>query len=158
VKATFGPPRKEVSRGGAFVSVYLVPEWDGQIVAFDIAAKEARGRWVPWTVADYGASIWETASALGDEWCGDTVETIDLVDTISLETETSGWELALIFRARLKAMPDGETGRIAVLTRGDDDRLSMRFAAADMDRWIAPDASVPGGPAAPQSPSGTVLF
>ena len=141
LKATFGPPRGGISPRGAFVSIYLVPEWDGHLIAFDVVAKEAPGRWLPWTIADFGASPWETASALSNEWCGDTTESIELVDTISFETDSAGWELALVFRARLNALPPGETERIPVVSQPDDARLSVPFAAADLGRWIARQAS-----------------
>jgi hypothetical protein len=136
----------EFRRGGAHLAVHLVPVFDGCLVAFDVGPP-APGRWLPWDLLPYGGNPYETAAALGDEWCDGAVIDLRLCDALSLDGPDESWELALIFRAELDAMPAGDDARAPVaLAAGPALATVTRFAAADLERWL-------GSPAPPTTGS-----
>jgi hypothetical protein len=131
-------------RGGAHLAVHLVPVFDGRLVAFDVGPP-APGRWLPWDLLPFGGNPYETAAALGDDWCDGAVIDLRLCDALSLAAPGESWELALIFRAELDAMPAGDDARRPVaLAAGPGLATVTRFAAADLERWL-------GDPAPPDS-------
>ena len=134
----------------AALTVHVVPVFEGALVAFDVDAPEARGRWLPWTPLAHGGNPWETASAVMDEWCDGAVADLRLVDVIARREEEGGeWGLAIVFRAELTAFPRGERGRPHSCAPPEHTRV-RGFAAVDLARWLAmrPDggATPPGAP------------
>ncbi len=135
-RAFFGPPHHAPAAGGLQVTVHLVPVLDGRLVAFDVTAAEARGRWLPWSVIDYAQNPYEAASILADDWCGVPLEDLALADVMSLPAPGDGWELALVFRAVLAAAPEGDTERRPhVYETGDFDAFGA-FDPVDLQRWV----------------------
>jgi hypothetical protein len=135
--AYFGPAAAGFVPGGAHVAVYLVPVFEGRLVVFDVAAREARGRWLPWDVLGWGANPYEAASALADEWCDVPVIDLRLVDIMSFPFEGSGWELAIIFRAELPEPARGDDARTPyIYPAGQFDALG-NFDPVDLERWVA---------------------
>ena len=135
--ATFGPPTSRPTAGGAHIAVHLVPVLEGAIVAFDVTAPEARGRWLPWDLLDYAGNPYETAAALADDWCGGDITDLRLVDALSFPEQAGSWELALIFRAELGAMPPADDARTPVALPADDPGPIWRFDPVDLTRWAA---------------------
>lgn len=159
-KAIFARPERAPVRGGAYVSAYLVPVFEGRLVAFDVTAPEARGRWLPWTVLDFGQNPYEAASGLVDQWCQGAVTDLTLVDVLSLPAEGGGWELAIVFRAELAAPPKGADDRHPFLfERGRFDAIAA-FDPVDLERWVAAGPPPPGAtaPPAPSRPSGNAMI
>jgi hypothetical protein len=109
--AFFGRPVPGVTPGGACIAVYLVPVHERRLVVFDVAAREARGRWLPWDVMEFRANPYETAAALADDWCAGAVSELTLADVLSFPLEAGGWELAIVFRAELMATPPADDAR-----------------------------------------------
>ncbi len=135
--ARFGLPVASFVPGGAHISVHVVPVFGGAIVAYDVAARAARGRWLPWDLLPYGGNPYETAAELGDTWCDGAVTELVLVDTLSFVAPGESWELALIFRAELSTAPTGDVDRHPILlVPGDLDSVA-RFEAVDLERWLA---------------------
>ncbi len=127
----------------ATLTVHVVPVFKGVLIAFDVDAPEASGRWLPWTPLEHGGNPWETASAIVGEWCGGAVVELRLVDVIARGAGAE-WGLALVFRAELTALPGGERGQPHPCA--PPEHGSVRgFAAADLARWLAQS---PGGVAA----------
>ncbi|MEX2081200.1 MAG: hypothetical protein WEC33_06255 [Dehalococcoidia bacterium] len=135
--AFFGRPGGDMQEGGAHISVYLVPCWDGRLAVFEIAEPEQfRGRWLPWTVLPFRANPWEIASALADEWCGVGLADLSLVDVMSFDLPGEGWELAVIFRAECAAAPVGDNRRRPVFVdTGEIDAIGS-FDPVDLERWV----------------------
>jgi hypothetical protein len=159
-RAFFGPPSDGFVSGGAHISVYLVPVYNGRLVVYDVQAKEARGRWLPWDVLDFGANPYEAASALADEWCGVGLSDLSLVDVMSFPVEGGGWELTLIFRAELDEGPRGDNTRTPfVFAPGVVDAIGP-FDPVDLQRWIeGPIAAAPRPHVqAPPPEQGGLLF
>jgi hypothetical protein len=152
-QAFFGRPERTLVRGGAHVAVYVVPVFAGQLIAFDVTAPQARGRWLPWTVLGFGQNPYEAAAGLADHWCGGRITDLGLVDVMSFEVDGSGWELAIVFRAELSRLPEPEPDRAPhVFEPGHFDAIG-RFDPVDLERWVlhsrAPAAAVdPSAPAA----------
>jgi len=145
-RAFFGPPNDGFVSGGAHISVYLVPVYRGRLVVFDVQAREARGRWLPWDILDFGANPYETASALADEWCGVALSDLSLVDVMSFPVEGGGWELTIVFRAELDEGPRGDDARTPfVFAPGVVDAIGP-FDAVDLQRWIDGPAAAPARP------------
>lgn len=148
-QAFFGKPTGGLTAGGAHISVYLVPVYQGRLVVFDVAARQARGRWLPWDVMEFGANPYETAAALADDWCGGAVSSLTLADVMSFPFDGGGWELAIIFRAGLTALPPGDDVRSPFLfPEGEVDAIGL-FDPVDITRWIGgtggePSAGNPG--------------
>ncbi len=137
-QAFFGQPQKDFVPGGAHIAAYVVPVFDGRLVVFDVTAKQARGRWLPWDVLEFGGNPYEAAAALVDEWCGGAVESLELVDALSMPFGAGGWELALVYRAGLTAMPTGDADRQPyAYPEGNFDAIGA-FDPVDLERWVRP--------------------
>jgi hypothetical protein len=134
--AFFGRPSESFITGGMHVTVYLVPVFEGRLVVFDVSAREAQGRWLPWDVLAWGANPYEAAAALGDNWCGGAVSDLRLVDLMSFTVEGGSWELAAIFRAELSAPAAGDDVRVPYLyPPGEYDAIGG-FDPVDLERWV----------------------
>ena len=135
-RAFFGPPQPAAVRGGARITLYLVPVLDGQLVAFDLKVSDQRGRWLPWTVMDFGANPYVTASELAEQWCQGAVSALSPADVMSFETPDRGWELAIVFRADLTVEPrPPANGTVSLLPPGGVDAIGP-FAPGDLERWL----------------------
>lgn len=151
-RAFFGRPQEAPADGGAHITVYLVPVFEGRLVVFDVTAAEAHGRWLPWDVMAFGGNPYEAASALADDWCGGAISDLSLVDVMSFAAGSSGWELAIVFRAELTAVPKGDDARTPfVFAAGAFDAIGS-FDPVDLERWVAAGevsgrVGRPGGPA-----------
>lgn len=132
--------------GGAHVAVYVVPVFAGELLVFDVDAPGVRGRWLPWTVLEYGANPYETAAALGDDWCEGAVSALEVVDVLSFPSELDGWELALVFRAELTKRPEGDAQRRPVLAAPEGIDAIGPFDPVDLLRWVERGGG--GGPGA----------
>jgi hypothetical protein len=148
--AYFGPPNDSFVAGGTHITVYLVPVLEGRLVAFDVSAREARGRWLPWDVLDWRGNPYECASALADDWCGGAIGDLRLADVMSFPFEGGGWELALIFRAELTAPAAGDDVRTPyVFPAGAYDAIG-NFDPVDLQRWVEGGGDHPGADQRPQ--------
>ncbi len=146
-RAFFGPPLASMASGGLQVTVHVVPVLEGKLVAFDVTAAEARGRWLPWSVIDYAQNPYEAASLLVDDWCDVPLDDMALVDVMSLPAPGEGWELALVFRAVLAAAPRGDAERRPhVYEAGDFDAFGA-FDPVDLQRWVQVSPPTSGGEA-----------
>ena len=152
-QAYFGKPVTTFVPGGAHIAVYLVPVLEGQLVVFDVAASAARGRWLPWNILSFGANPYEAAAELADLWCGGAISDLRLVDAMSFSVPPEGWELALVFRAELDALPDPDDARRALLFEPGKFDAIGNFDPVDLERWVD------GGPdAAPVTRAGGLVF
>lgn len=152
-QAFFGKPAKTFVPGGAHVAVYLVPVFEGRLVVFDVQASAARGRWLPWDVLEFGGNPYEAAAALADAWCDGAVSDLTLADAMSFPFGVEGWELALVFRAELTALPRGDDARTPVVSeRGQFDAIG-NFDPVDLERWVTGIPAAAGG----HSPGGLVF-
>jgi hypothetical protein len=134
--AYFGQPAQSFVPNGAHIAIYLIPVYQGRLVVFDVAAKAARGRWLPWDILEFGGNPWETASALTDDWCGGNIEDLTLVDAMSFPFEGNGWELAIVYRAELTEPPQADDVRKPFLyERGQFDAIG-NFDPVDLQRWV----------------------
>jgi hypothetical protein len=143
-QAYFGKPANTFVPGGAHVAVYLAPVFQGQLVVFDVAASAARGRWLPWDVLEFGAGPYEAAATLADEWCEGAVSELTLVDALSFPFDAGGWELALVFRAELTALPAGDDARRPQLLGLDALDSIGNFDPVDLERWVLAGETPPG--------------
>lgn len=150
--AYFGKPVAAFVPGGTHITVYLVPVFEGRLLAFDVRAKAARGRWLPWDALPFAGNPYETASELADDWCGGAMKDLQLVDIMSLEMPVEGWELAIIFRAELTALPEADVVREPHLfPEGRYDAIAS-FDPVDLERWVSRPS-----PARPTLPGGERL-
>ncbi len=134
--AYFGRPERDIVRGGTHVTVYVVPVFEGRLVAFDVTAPQARGRWLPFTVLGFRQNPYEAAAGVADRWCGGMVTDLGIVDVMSFEVDGGGWELAIIFRAELSQLPEPEADRSPyVFEPGAFDAIA-RFDPVDLERWV----------------------
>lgn len=136
--AIFGPPADggDLVEGGAHITVNLVPVYRGRLVAFDITAPEARGRWLPWTILPFGGNPYETASDLAEAWCRGAVADLRLVDVMSFSVVRGSWEIAIVFRAELTEKPPSVRDRIPVTYEpGHLDAIGA-FDPVDLERWL----------------------
>ena len=131
---------------GVLLSVHVVPVLEGRIVAFVLDPPGPKGRWLPWTVLPQGSNPYEVASTIVDEWCDGAMSDLRLADVISREGG-GGWELAIVFRAELTALPGHERGAPRVCDPQDLAAV-QGFDAVDLDRWQG------GGGAAEAAPEG----
>ena len=135
-RAYFGSPRTGPSAGGLQVTVYVIPVYESDLVVFDVHLSQARGRWLPWDVIDFGANPYEAASTLVDDWCDGALSDLVLVDGLSLEAPGDGWELAIVFRAELTAMPAGDGDRTAKRVPATATDAIGPFDPVDLERWL----------------------
>lgn len=124
---------------GVLLSVHVVPVLEGRIVAFVLEPPGPKGRWLPWTVLEQGANPYEIASTIIDEWCDGAMSDLRLADVISRAGD-NGWELAIIFRAELTALPGHERGAPHVCDMQDLAAV-QGFEAVDLERWLGGGAS-----------------
>ncbi len=160
VRAFFGPPRESFTGGGGHIAVYLVPVFEGRLVVFDVAAREARGRWLPWDVLDYGANPYEAASTLADDWCNTSMLDLTLADVMSFPGEQGqggSWELAVIFRAELAAQPAGDEVRTPILLDTNQLDAIGSFDTVDLERWVTSNRGA-GAPKPADSGSAGLVF
>lgn len=154
-QAFFGKPTSGLTPGGAHISVYLVPVFQRRLVVFDVAARQARGRWLPWDVMDFRGNPYETAATLADNWCDGAISSLTIADVMSVPFEGGGWELAIVFRAELTALPPGDDARSPFVFReGEYDAIGP-FDPVDIERWVIGGGNGPGAdpsPAAEQGP------
>jgi hypothetical protein len=147
-RAFFGPPSDSIVAGGTRITVYLVPVFEAGLVVFDVEAKEARGRWLPWDVLDFRQNPYEAAAALADQWCNVALDDLRLVDVMSFSTVEDGWELAITFRAELAQMPPGDDHRKPFrFEPGTYDAIGP-FDPVDIERWVLAVPSVQAAPGA----------
>jgi hypothetical protein len=152
-RAYFGLPQTGFVPGGTHITVYVVPVFEGRLVVFDVSAREARGRWLPWNVLPFQGNPYITASELVDEWCGGMVGDLRLVDVMSFEMPGGGWELAIVFRAALTAEPQGDDVRTPfIFEKGKFDAIGA-FDPVDIERWVTGAEEQ-----APASDAGGLLF
>ena len=134
--AFFGSPAPGIVPGGTHITVYLVPVYENRLTVFDVSAREARGRWLPWDVLDWGANPYECASALADQWCDVSLLDLALIDVMSFSLEGGGWELAIIFRGELAEPARGDDARTPfVFPAGEFDAIGP-FDPVDLERWV----------------------
>lgn len=134
--AYFGQPADSFVRGGAHVAVYLVPVFEGGLVVFDVTARAARGRWLPWDILDFGGNPYEAAATLADDWCGGALSDLSLVDVMSFPFEGEGWELAIVYRAELTELPPADDARVPFrFEPGEYDAIGS-FDPVDLERWV----------------------
>lgn len=149
--ARFGPPTDEFAPDGAHVAVHVVPVVRGRLVVFDVTAPEARGRWLPWDLLPFAGNPYQVAAELADEWCGPNVLELRPVDVLSLAAPGESWELAIIFRCELEAMPGGDDVRHPEAVDPAGAEVANRFPASELIRWVAagpagsPDEDGDGG-------------
>jgi hypothetical protein len=150
--AYFGPPAQTFIPGGTHIAVYLVPVFEGRLTVFDVAAREARGRWLPWDILDWGANPYEAASALVDQWCDVPASDLRLVDVMSFPFEGGGWELAIVFRAELPEPARGDGIRAPhIFAPGQFDELG-NFDPVDLERWVTGTVAPKQAPASSPEP------
>lgn len=162
MKAFFGPPVQGPAEGGAQLTVYLVPIYEGQLISFDVTAPVARGRWLPWDVLEFGENPYEAASELADMWCGVPATSLELADMMSFNPPGSLWELAIIFRCVLSEPARGDAQRHPYMfPRGQYDAIGL-FDPVDLERWVrgatSTSGSVPTTAAEQPSKPGSLLF
>ena len=133
--AFFGPPKGSFQRGGAHIAVYLIPVFEGQLVAFDVTARGAQDRWLPWNILPFGENPYVEASALADDWCDGAMQDLRLADVLSGSADES-WELSLLYRVELTAMPAGDAMRTPVTLTLPLTTPIRQFSAADLERWV----------------------
>ncbi len=138
--------------GGVLLSVHIAPVLEGRLVAFlvETPASPPGERWLPWTPLPQGANPYEIAATIVDEWCDGALSDLRLVDVISRDGD-DGWELAIVFRAELTALPSGERAPPHLCAPQDFERVHG-FAPVDLERWLgageagcSPDAPAPDG-------------
>ena len=136
MKAYFGPPVSGSVPGGTQLSIYLVPVFEGRLVAFDVEAREARGRWLPWDVLELQENPYEAASELADSWCGVGLSSLTLADVMSFAQPDGGWELAIVFRAELADAPQGDGERRPFIYEAGRYDAIGSFDPVDLERWV----------------------
>jgi len=144
MKAYFGLPAESFVSGGTHVTVSLVPVYEGRLCVFDVHAREARGRWLPWDVLGFGENPYEAASTLADEWCDGVISDLSLVDVMSFPVDGGGWELAIVFRAELSALPRGDDARAPYLFEAGRYDALGNFDPVDLERWVTSGAAPRG--------------
>ncbi|MGE5595101.1 MAG: hypothetical protein ACM3S1_03585, partial [Hyphomicrobiales bacterium] len=133
------------------ITLYVVPVFEGRLVAFDVSAREARGRWLPFTVLDFAQNPYEAASMICDAWCQGQVSDLSLADVMSFVVERGAWELAIVFRAELMAAPKAQPNREPfIFAPGQFDAIGA-FDPVDLERWVTGSVQRPG--LAPERPA-----
>jgi len=153
--AYFGKPAESFVRNGAHIAVYLIPVLEGALVVFDVAARAARGRWLPWDILEFGGNPYETAATLADDWCGGALSDLSLADVMSFPFEGEGWELAIVYRAELTELPRADDARAPYrFEPGEYDAIG-NFDPVDIRRWVEQRGV---GGSAPGEKPGRLLF
>lgn len=155
MKAFFGPPVPGPAPGCTQLSIYLVPVFQGRMVAFDVEAAEARGRWLPWDVLELRENPYEAASELADRWCGVGMISLTLVDVMSFAQPDGGWELAIVFRAELAEAPLGDSARRPFLYEAGKYDAIGSFDPVDLERWVTGPVGDTERSAAPEAANPT---
>lgn len=153
-RSFFSRPAEGFVSGGAHLAVYIVPVFEGGLVVFDVTAAEARGRWLPWNILAFRGNPYEEAAALADDWCDGEIADLRLADVISTTSAAGSWELAIVFRAELTAMPGGDRDRHPVRLPPATIEPVGPFEAVDLERW----AGAPPAPALPPGQPGSSLI
>lgn len=136
MSAFFGPPAASFVPGGAHVAVYLIPVYNGQLAVFDVEAKQARGRWLPWDILAWRGNPYELASELADLWCRAPLSDLTLVDVMSFPSPEDAWEIAIVFRAELAEPARGDDTRAPYFfPQGQFDAVGP-FDPIDLERWV----------------------
>ncbi len=143
--------------GGTQLSIYLVPVFEGRLVAFDVEAREARGRWLPWDVLESHENPYEAASELADIWCGVALTSLTLADVMSFTLPSGSWELAVVFRAELSASPLGDPERRPFIYAPHQFDAIGSFDPVDLERWVTASGNAPT-PKAPHLKAQDLLF
>jgi hypothetical protein len=135
--------------------VHLVPVFRGRLVAFDVTAGKVRGRFIPWAVIDYRQNPYEAAALLADDWFGDApLADLRIADVLSLDGPLGGWEMAIVYRAELAALPPGDRERTPhVYDEAQFDAIGA-FDPVDLERWAAAPVTAPAIPSAPRAREG----
>ncbi|MGD9934561.1 MAG: hypothetical protein AB7T37_12710 [Dehalococcoidia bacterium] len=157
-RAFFGPPAKTAAPGGLQVSVYIVPVYQGRLVAFDIHAKAVSGRWLPWAVIDYRQNPYEAAALLADDWLDVGLDDLRVVDVLSAEGPLRGWELAIVYRAELSELPKGDSDRAPYLYPADGYDAIAIFEPTDFERWVGAVGTQSNAPATSTAPGDVKVF
>ena len=140
---------------GVLLTVHVAPVLEGQLVSFVLDGGPS-GRWLPWTTLKHGANPYEIASTVVDEWCDGAMSDLRLIDVISREGD-GGWELAVVFRAELTALPRGERGAPRVCD--PQDLAGVRgFEAVDLERWLGTVPTTPVAAPAPEPDGSRLVF
>lgn len=136
MNAFFGPPADSFVAGGAHIAVYLLPVYEGQLTVFDVEASQARGRWLPWDILQWGGNPYELASELADLWCQVPLADLTLADVMSFPAPEDAWELAVVFRAELAEPARGDETRAPYFfPQGQFDAIGP-FDPIDLERWV----------------------
>ena len=135
-QAIFGKPTKSVSAGGTFLTVHLIPVCERKLIAFDVTAPEAKGRWFPWTVLTFGTEPYEAAANLVDDWCDGSVKRLELCDVLTFKSYENAWQISLVFRSELTGIPQGDAKRKPLIFEKELPAVIDKFKAADIQRWI----------------------
>ncbi|HJP41058.1 MAG TPA: hypothetical protein QGF35_05075 [Dehalococcoidia bacterium] len=143
-RAFFGHPKKSFEKGGTYLSVYIVPVVDHELVVFGVEESEARGRWLPWDVMPWGENPYIVASELVDGWCEGAVLELLLVDVMSHYLPGESWELAIVFRALLSRAPGADGVRTPALVPLDRIEDIGSFEAVDIQRWVGTSTGMHG--------------
>jgi hypothetical protein len=133
-----------------------VPVHQGSLVVFDVSAREARGRWLPWNILAFRGNPYEEAAALADDWCEGEISDLRLIDVMSSASATGSWELAIVFRAELTAMPAGNDDRQPRKVPAGAVEAVGPFDVVDLERWVAGRA--PATPIAPDGDRPNLIF
>lgn len=134
--AYFGPAAPSFVPGGAHVAVYLLPVYNGQLAVFDVEARQARGRWLPWDILPWRGNPYELASELADLWCQAPLTDLTLADVMSFPSPEDEWEIAIVFRAELAEPAHGDDVRTPYFfPHGQFDAIGP-FDPIDLERWV----------------------
>tara|TARA_B110000263_G_C15225814_1_gene472183 strand:+ start:583 stop:1041 length:459 start_codon:yes stop_codon:yes gene_type:complete len=136
IQAIFGKPVKNIGAGGTFLTIHIIPVYKGKLVAFDVTAPEAKGRWFPWTVLNYGIEPYEAAANLVDDWCEGSTQQLSLCDILTFMSYEGAWQISLVFRNELITLPHGDFERKPLLFDKELPTKIDKFQSADIERWI----------------------
>ncbi len=118
------------------LTTHVVPVFHGKLVLFEFEERSIAGRWLPWTTMEYGDNPYVTASAIVDEWCNGAMRDLRLVDVMSMQMDEGIWELAIMFRVELAALPAETSHRKPLLVEAAAASSVGRFETVDLERWV----------------------